>query len=231
MKRIILIIAAIVATTLSLNAQEVGYREVDIYNAITEHAAEGTITVEPQVEAPNIPQWKNNIRVGIGVPGVIPMLIVGAIGDADSGSTDTNTMSDVLANYRYYWDKEIMTPGLSAEYAHAINDWFWLGAKFSTLATYRNRRHVITDDVVMRRYTVMFSYVINARFEWLRRENVQMYSTIGLGAAHLFGNERMTVPFYETTYVGLSVGRGFYAYFEVGNGVSGMFRSGLGCRF
>ena len=73
--------------------------------------------------------------------------------------------------------------------------------------------------------------MVNARFQWLNRDIVKMYSSLGLGAMTAFGLVKESFFFYDATWVGLAVGEKVYGYFEFGGGASGVARAGMGVRF
>lgn len=88
-------------------------------------------------------------------------------------------------------------------------------------------------------YTYM-SHNISAmpvvRFAWLRRGIVQLYSGVGLGIAlsnteSVYANVTSFDVAYDVTFVGISVGRNFFGYFDLGAGSRGVVSFGVGYRF
>ena len=76
-----------------------------------------------------------------------------------------------------------------------------------------------------------------ARFAWLRRQNIQFYSTVGVGYSYaiceLNSGRRISKQAlaYDATIIGMSVGRKFFGYLELGIGSRGIGRAGIGYRF
>ena len=96
---------------------------------------------------------------------------------------------------------------------------------------YRNRTHAHTGQRHGRVSLTVINAMVNARFQWLNRDIVKMYSSLGLGAMTAFGLVKESFFFYDATWVGLAVGEKVYGYFEFGGGASGVARAGLGVRF
>jgi hypothetical protein len=66
----------------------------------------------------------------------------------------------------------------------------------------------------------------------MRRKYVQLYSAVGAGVAARFDREvGVIIPMYDLTYFGIVVGKNLYGFAEVGAGVSGFARAGIGYRF
>ena len=230
MKRYILLLLALVALLPSSVQAQSEYRSESIYNNVAHYVAQEHAT---RPVAPTLPinlEKPNDLRVGISSPGLFPILVMELATDHDMANP-VDSMSDLLAEYRYYWGEELLSPLFTLEYSRGINEWFGLGVKASVISKWRNRYHVYTDEKVDGWHTTFLSFVVNARFSWLRRDVVQMYSSLGLGVGYMIGRDRFNTPFFDATYVGLSVGRGFYGYFEFGGGQSGVFRAGIGTRF
>lgn len=84
------------------------------------------------------------------------------------------------------------------------------------------------------------SIMPTVRFAWLRRGVVQLYSSfsLGLGVEHYLLNSDVGRPIYNTLYycafdikpVGVSVGRKWFGFAELGYGSRGVFNIGFGCR-
>ncbi|MDE6569927.1 MAG: hypothetical protein K2K43_04825 [Alistipes sp.] len=133
----------------------------------------------------------------------------------------------------------VYTSGVwSLAYDYRFRKWFDLGLAFSYYGEYstsynnsdfsfaaRNRSHAITVMPV-------------ARFTWLNRRWVRMYSSLGLGATFAFGElDHNTDYFRETsaalqfTPIGISVGRSLFGFAEIGLGAQGTLMLGIGYQF
>ena len=74
--------------------------------------------------------------------------------------------------------------------------------------------------------------MVDARFSWLRLRNVEMYSSVAVGlCAHIEYCHGNLWPMCDVALVGLKIGRSFYGFVEIGAGVGGSVRGGLGVRF
>lgn len=174
--------------------------------------------------------YRHDLRVGLGATGLSMLFYLDTTFDANFPS-DNETMSDILAHYRFNYGELRLTPVISLEYSYAVNDWFAIGVKSSYVSMYRTRTHAHTGERYGRVSLTAINAMVNARFQWLNRDIVKMYSSLGLGAMTSFGLVKDTFFFYDATWVGLSVGEKVYGYFEFGGGASGVARAGLGVRF
>lgn len=180
-------------------------------------------------------RWEHNINFTMGAPGPMSMLTMSLLSEDlwdDYYALDVpQSLSDKLADYRYYWGAWFMIPSFTLSYRNSINHWFWIGFKLGTATAMRKRYHSVTDDVVMRKYSTFLTGTVDFHFAWLNRENVQLYSALGIGVSHFTKGIFNLIPAIETTYFGICVGRGFYGFAELGGGQSGWFRGGFGVRF
>ena len=184
----------------------------------------------PELLVPSV-SYKNFIQVGVGVPSLVQALMFDFYIEGDPSYEEPN-LSNSLAGYRYYWGKERLYNAINLEYGHKVKDGLSLGAKAYVGFTTKACRHVVTDDLLYRSSLVVTSAIFNIRFDWLRREWVTMYSSIGVGVVARFVYRYSEIyPMYDATFVGLGVGRRVYGYVEVGSGISGSLRAGLGVRF
>lgn len=174
--------------------------------------------------------YRHDLRVGLGATGLSQLFYLDTTFDANFPS-DNETMSDILAHYRFNYGELRLTPVISLEYSYAVNNWFAIGVKGSYVSMYRTRTHAHTGERHGRVAISALNAMVNARFQWLNRDIVKMYSSLGLGAMTAFGLAQETFFFYDATWVGLSVGEKVYGYFEFGGGASGVARAGLGVRF
>jgi len=226
MRKLLLLLALL--TPVSLVAQEV--------EAIQSEPAEiQTTTVRYIGESYNSRDYaptlyRHDIRVGLGATGLSLLFYLDTTFDANFPS-DNETMSDILAHYRFNYGELRLTPVISLEYSYAVNDWFAIGVKGSYVSMYRTRTHAHTGERHGRVAISAVNAMVNARFQWLNRDIVKMYSSLGLGAMTAFGLAQETFFFYDATWIGLSVGEKVYGYFEFGGGASGVARAGLGVRF
>ena len=177
-------------------------------------------------------RWRHNLRVGIAVPSLTSALILDRMLYSDYELRAPANLSEQLASARYYSGPERLLSNLSLEYAYAVKSWLHIGGKLVFSGYFGSRRSVITDEVLYRDNTYYGAALFNVRFEWLRRKSVQMYSAVGAGVvSRVSRGDTYAIPMFDATYLGLSVGRGFYGFVELGGGASGSIRAGVGCRF
>ena len=74
----------------------------------------------------------------------------------------------------------------------------------------------------------VLSVMPTVRFNWFYREKVQLYSTVALALVTDFDS---VYPWGDVTLVGCSFGRKFFGFTELGLGMAGWVRAGVGYRF
>jgi hypothetical protein len=183
-------------------------------------------------------EWKNHIQVGTGLAGLIQFLLLDLLYvDVDKEEPYyPENFSEELDRERYYRGNEYLVYCLSMEYGYKVKDFLSLGAKGYVGFKTQPVRHVGTNDILYRDNHIATAALFNIRFDWLRREVVTMYSSIGLGATICIDERRYSryvaaYPIFDITWVGINVGRRVYGFAEFGGGVSGVVRAGIGVRF
>ena len=226
MRHITFILLGVALSLTSLRAWAQEPVTDDVYTRAHDIVEEDYIT-----EAPKPIRWKHNIRIGLSTPGLLSERFL----RGPEGSTNESLIpsaSHDLASMRYYRTPTYYFSGLTAEYNQNIKPWLAIGGKATFAAMWSSVRHVATDELLYRDNNYSIGVIFNIRFEWLRRDIVQMYSGIGIGlAARIAFNDGILSPMFDATYVGISLGRSLYGFAEVGTGISGMIRAGMGYRF
>ncbi len=176
--------------------------------------------------------WRNDLRIGVGVPGFIHLIVSAGIQvDVDPSSTIPTT-SDSLAADRYYDTSSYYLPPFTLEYGHYLKSWFMIGCKAMYSSIYHHERHIATHKRFATHCDNTISLLFNMRFEYLRRDLFRMYSGIGVGATVRFSeNFALGIPMFDMTYIGMTVGRSLYGFAEFGAGISGCIRVGMGYKF
>lgn len=243
MKRLLIFLLAVPMTFGTLLAQEVITTDELAHNVATYTADNYMSYVENQkaiTEAKyelNVPslECNNSLQVGGGLPGLWLMAMLDLLYvdvDIFPDPTQYVSISDQLADYRYYRTKERVVTSLTLDYSYRVKKWLSLGAKGAVGFRTHGIRHKVTNDLLYRESRVAASLLFNMRFDWLHRRNVMMYSSLGVGVTSIFDyNDGMVFPMFDATYVGLTAGRKFYYFLELGAGASGTLRTGVGCRF
>lgn len=180
-------------------------------------------------------RWRHNLRLTFGSPSAIQTYFLDGI---MSGSNEINTSSriptasDKLAQYRYYTTPTIMVTPISVEYNYYVKRWLTVGGRATFTSLYNEVRNIATDERLYANGSYAVGLILNVRFEYMRREYVQMYSAVGLGLAARFEyNRGIMTPMYDFTYFGILVGKNVYGFAEIGAGLSGCARAGIGFRF
>lgn len=132
-----------------------------------------------------------------------------------------------------------MTGVIAAEFDFNFKRWFTLTVGISGNGAYQDVFDVMTGEKSGRNKGVAMSLLPEARFYWLNRQQVRMYSSIGLGLgvttytkAGYRDPDVSWYPLFQVTPVGISVGRRVYWFAECGLGMQyfgGM--TGIGVRF
>lgn len=241
MKRLLTFIFVVPMAVATLSAQEVITTE-QLSETVSAYTSENYASyVENQLEANktkynlNAPslECNNSLQVGAGLPGLWSLAMLDLIYvDVDLDYQQYESISDQLAGHRYYRTKERYVSSLTLEYDYRVKKWLSLGAKGAVGFRTYGVRHKVTNDLLYRQSRVAATLLFNMRFDWLHRRNVMMYSSVGVGVVSIFDyNDGIVFPMFDATYVGLTAGRKFYYFLELGAGASGTVRTGVGCRF
>ncbi len=126
----------------------------------------------------------------------------------------------------------------SLSYDYRFKKWFDLGLTLSYYGEYSRSYSNRDSSPVGRNRAHAVTVMPMARFTWLNRRWVRMYSSLGLGATFGYGRfdtegsrpENAMIAF-QVTPVGISVGRSFFGFAEIGLGAQGVFMMGIGYKF
>ncbi|MBO5831184.1 MAG: hypothetical protein J6R01_06240 [Alistipes sp.] len=227
----------VLAVALMLSTATMAQERVDeklVYDRIT-----GYMTTESEVEklpvepSKNIQdvRWEHDLSLWYGAPGLVSELLLGnqVFGDADYGPL---AFGQSLHELRTYTGPVYQLTTLGLSYSKSLQPWLALGAKATFGAAWQNVYDTYTDELLYNNNVYNIAALFDVRFNWLRRTNVEMYSSVALGLlAHAERANGGIAPMADMAFVGIKVGRGFYGFVEVGAGVGGSVRGGLGFRF
>ena len=227
----------VLAVALMLSTATMAQERVDeklVYDRIT-----GYMTTESEVEklpvepSKNIQdvRWEHDLSLWYGAPGLVSELLLGnqVFGDADYGPL---AFGQSLHELRTYTGPIYQLTTLGLSYSKSLQPWLALGAKATFGAAWQNVYDTYTDELLYNNNVYNIAALFDVRFNWLRRTNVEMYSSVALGLlAHAERANGGIAPMADVAFVGIKVGRGFYGFVEVGAGVGGSVRGGLGFRF
>jgi hypothetical protein len=118
-----------------------------------------------------------------------------------------------------------------------LKRWCYIGAVASWTMGYERVSNKIDHSRVdaFNYNNITFMPVI--RFAWVNRGIVQLYSGLGLGATYEFYENTLTSEIqrfgvaYDVTFFGITVGRNWFGYLDIGAGNRGVISAGFGCRF
>lgn len=228
------IVAMLLALTVCgvAEAQEMVTDEL-IYNRVTgfmEAQSTNPEGVVSEVDSSQVVAFKHDVRLSYGAPGLISWLML----DTNYNHYDEavrrfpNQISDIRVKDGPTY--ALATLGLS--YSKQLRPWFALGCKTTFAAMWQRTYDTFTGEKLYNNNVYNISAMVDCRFNWLRRERVGMYSSVAVGAmAHLDRADGLLVPMFDFALIGVTFGRTLYGFVEVGVGVGGSVRAGLGYRF
>ena len=169
---------------------------------------------------------RHSIRVGVGSYSLAAGLFLDGfsccIDHSMSNLPDQIISSTTRRTPQRYWG------GYSVSYAYRFRRWFEFGGTVTYCVASQYRRDLETGKIVesMNRHAV--SIMPTCRFSYLNREKVQLYSAISGGVVIGSG---LTFPWLDATLFGCSFGKKVFGFAELGAGVGGWGRVGIGYRF
>lgn len=127
---------------------------------------------------------------------------------------------------------------LTFDYGYWVNEWLSIGASVTYMAGLRNLYNSSTQARELTIHDDNLSIMPIARFAWYRRSIVQLYSSAGVGLGlnlwnrYYYGREVMTEFYcaFDFKPLGISVGRKWFGFVEVGYGSRGIVNAGFGVR-
>lgn len=166
---------------------------------------------------------KHDLRIGIGAASVTSIFAF------DVG------VDDYYYNFRQEMERAdtYLTPrtfvgNYSLSYTYHDRRWLQYGGTVSFGASTRWRRDAATGKRVENLSRYALAVMPSVRFVWFYREKVQLYSSISLGVVTDFDEAYI---WGDVALVGCSFGRKVFGFVELGGGVTGSARIGLGYRF
>lgn len=148
-----------------------------------------------------------------------------------------------ISRYRYSYGP-LITPGqFTVEYTHKGTRWIDWIASASVASAFGTMYDSRTSEKAGTYYLGIHSLLVGLRIKWVDKPAFQFYSGLAVGAAlHVEtfaakGKGRLSDPVYtfsasgDITWLGMSVGRKFYAFAELTSGAIGLAQAGVGYRF
>ena len=168
---------------------------------------------------------KHDIRVGVGTLSAATSLLLDDWGCADCMVVDFRRD---MANADTYLTPRMFVGNYSLSYTYHDRSWLSYGGTAVFGASTRWRKNSITGEKIDNLSYYCLSIMPTVRFNWFYRDAVQLYSTISVGVITDFDE---VYPWGDLTLVGCSFGRKFFGFAEVGMGMAGWLRAGVGYRF
>ena len=129
--------------------------------------------------------------------------------------------------------KQYMTGLISAEFSVHFKRWFTLAVEAGVNGIWGTRYSKYDGSLVKRTHGAIFTVIPHARFYWLNRKNVRMYSGIGVGiSAGKYVNKEEADLAGQLNPIGITAGRKVFLFGETAIGSSYMGgKFGVGYRF
>ena len=169
---------------------------------------------------------KHDIRVGVGTLSAVTSLLLDDWGCCDCALLhdfrSDMASTDTCLTPRYF------VGNYSLSYTYKDRRWLSYGGTAVFGASTRWRKNSITGEKIDNLSYYCLSIMPTVRFDWFYREKVQLYSTISVGVITDFDE---VYPWGDLTLFGCSFGRKFFGFAELGLGMAGWLRAGIGYRF
>ncbi len=210
MKRLILLLMAILAAV-SVSGQEIEPK--------TSGGKRAKIPFEQQHE----------VRVSVGIEPLYAIFQMPFDGYYDNFHID-----------RTFDGPTYTTGAINLSYGYRFRRWFDFGVLFSYNTEYKRQFDALTGDYLHRIYQHHITIMPTVRFTWLNRKWLRMYSSLGMGVTfgvqsitekqQLYDTDRLAFGF-QCTCLGITVGKSFFGFAELGVGAKGTAVFGIGYRF
>jgi hypothetical protein len=177
-------------------------------------------------------RWEHDITLWYGAPGLISELLLDKVVFGCGCDVGPLPFQDGIRDMRSYTGPLYQLSTLGLSYSKQVKPWLGVGAKSTFCATWQSEFDTYTNEPLYDYNMYNVAALLDFRFSWLRREYVEMYSSVGVGLmAHIERANGGLTPMADVAFVGLKVGKTFYGFIEVGAGVGGSARVGFGIRF
>ena len=151
----------------------------------------------------------------------------GIINDREDITINEDFRQNVINADTYITDG-YFTGTYSFSYTYHMRRWFQVGGTATFAAVTKSCRSSITNKKIESLNEYVVSVMPTCRFIYFYRDKVQLYSSTSLGV--VLGNGFVT-PWVDLTLFGCSFGRKVFGFAELGCGVGGFGRVGIGYRF
>jgi hypothetical protein len=186
------------------------------------------ITIQARPQEPYKPKHEITVRCGLYDDEIF-----------DDWGWDDESPFERYNRGEYHLDDKIYTSVISFSYTHEIKRWLAMSVNFSYSGVSQNERSTENDHIVNKYSKHRFSLFPSAKFTYLNRPMIRLYSAAGFGLglkrekwysnSNHFTNE--THISGQLTFFGVSVGKKLFASCEMGYGSMGILTMGGGYRF
>ena len=171
---------------------------------------------------------RHEVQFGVGDPVIYNLAFLDNYYYFDSYYNDWFKSDDYLT-------RRILTPALSATYHYRLLKWLSVGGYISYSAAFSEGKNIITGKNFA--YQDHFLAIApSIRFSFLNRKYVSLYAGLAVGITYQFStdNDNAGVNYQilgQATAFGISVGKKWFGFTEVGFGNKGIVTAGFGYRF
>ena len=168
---------------------------------------------------------KHDLRVGVGTLSLSTSFILDGgwyMDDYHRSFRQDMAMADT------YLTPLTFVGNYSLSYTYHDRRWLQYGGTVTFGASTRWRKDAVTGQKIENLSTHAVAVMPSVRFVWFYREKVQLYSSISLGLVTDFDEAYV---WGDVALVGCSFGRKVFGFVELGGGMAGSARIGLGYRF
>lgn len=166
---------------------------------------------------------KHDLRIGIGAASVTSIFAF------DVGFDDYYyDFRQEMERADTYLTPRTFVGNYSLSYTYHDRRWLQYGGTVSFGASTRWRKDAATGKKVENLSRYALAVMPSVRFVWFYREKVQLYSSLSLGVVTDFDEAYI---WGDVALVGCSFGRKVFGFVELGGGMTGSARIGLGYHF
>lgn len=142
----------------------------------------------------------------------------------------------------YYYGNKTYLPSFNLNYMYQVKRWFAVGAILTYTGTRQSYYSIRNDRKTHNNRNHYYTFIPTVRFDWFNRPRVKLYSGLGVGIGYHSEklsriSEGMVYKYTElylapeVTFFGLTVGSRLYGFGEIGLGLDGIVRGGIGYKF
>lgn len=157
------------------------------------------------------------------------------------GATDyygTPAFTNYIANRseELHYSGESHWVTFAADYGYWTNEWFSIGGSLSWTTGFARHYSSLTHDYLGSTRYQLIAIMPEVRFAWLRHGMVQLYSSVALGLGIEMRPGWRTryltefYPAFDFKPIGISIGRKWFGFVELGYGSRGIINVGFGHR-